>query len=69
MLIPILRGVPVVGNAFRTQDEIHAFCALQIFDTVELRPDPANAHDPFAVMVTSGKHHLGYLPKQMSGAI
>jgi hypothetical protein len=68
--IPILRDVVIAGTSFR--DPIARQYAKIMPDgtLLKVEAEPTNAHDPLAVKVlTPDNMHLGYVPRESSGAI
>lgn len=55
--------VEVVGIQFRREDALKAFTRTPEGSEVELVRDPNNDHDPNAIEVWFGNHHVGYMPK------
>lgn len=57
----MLQGLFARSNAAKDEAQ-----TLKPGDEVNLRLDPENYHDPFAVKVISDRKHIGYIPKEIS---
>ena len=53
----------IVGTRFRGLDAVAALAGLAKGDVIELRAEPDNPHDAFAVACHAGGVHLGYVPR------
>lgn len=57
----------VVGVTF--EDRQSAVQATRIGDSVDLRRDPDNEHDPNAIRVLRGNRDLGWIPRDLAAEI
>lgn len=65
--VAVKRAYPsfIAGLAYEspTGTDRRRYCAcLQVGSTLELVPEPTNAHDPDAIALVHDGHHLGYVP-------
>ena len=52
---------PIAGYQYHQGPHVHEL--LQPGDALQLRPEPDNPHDPFAVGIFHGDDQLGYVPR------
>jgi hypothetical protein len=48
---------------------LDVFDNLQLGTTLQLKAEPKNPFDPYAVAVYHGRTHLGYIPKEINETI
>lgn len=58
-------AMPVVGTGYREHD----WGTKRGTGAVELAREPRNTHDPNAIKVMYGRHHIGYLPRERASLI
>lgn len=56
----------VAGVKFRSKDEAAILDEMTEGEELQLRPDPFNEHDKFAVKVMRGAAHVGFVPADLS---
>jgi hypothetical protein len=62
-----LNAFPVAGFAFyEGPDLIHQ---LQPGEALRLVAEPHNPHDPRAIRIEAGGHHIGYVPRSENGPL
>lgn len=72
-LQPFVREIMLVecaiaGTSFRQLKEVEPL--LSVGSLLPLRREPANAHDPLAIMILNESgNHLGYVPRAKNEAI
>jgi hypothetical protein len=66
---PLLRNVPIVGNAHRDEHAKAVFAGLKKGEELELHLEPTNPHDEFAVKVLVEGVHVGYIPRESSAVL
>jgi hypothetical protein len=72
-LLPFAREImlveaPIAGTSHRELKEVEP--TLTAGTLLVLRREPANAHDPLAIMIfTEAGHHLGYVPRAKNEAL
>ena len=59
----------VKGIFARSQEARNAVKYINVGDIVNLKPEPTNIYDPFAVKVIFEKKHIGYIPAEDSEEI